>query len=123
MIENTNDKSSETDFTSSIVRPTGSLLETATLWATLNPEERKRRAAQAARDRDVPTLWSLTEAHLALHSSRGAMLSHHTRRSYRYGVQGAIIALEGESILNPSNNWGVLYRAKLTSTQIGRAHV
>ncbi len=115
MTENTNENPSENNFTSSVVLPTASLLETATLWATLNPEERRRRAAQAARDRDVPTLWSLTEAHLTLHSSRGAMLSHHTRRSYRYGVQGAIIALEGESILNPSNNWGVLYRAKLTS--------
>ncbi len=84
-------------------------------WTDLASDERKRRAATAARDRDLETLWSLTEASLALHSARGAALSPHTLRVYRKGVALALHALERHSILRPPRDWGALYRAELSA--------
>ncbi len=120
MSENTSAATSETDVQAD---RSGSLtlalrreaLATATSWVTLAPEERRRRAAQAARDRDLPTLQDLTEASMTLHSSAGATLSPHTRRAYRIGVARAVSALEGESLLAPRGDWGSLYRAALSA--------
>ncbi|MEF2280270.1 tyrosine-type recombinase/integrase [Deinococcus sp. YIM 134068] len=55
--------------------------------AALPPDERRRRATEAARDKDAGTLWLLAEAYLTLHGEAGALLSAHTRRSYRTGVR------------------------------------
>ncbi len=90
-------------------------LSSAQHWTDLAPDERKRRAATAARDRDLDVLWSLTEASLALHSARGAALSPHTLRVYRKGVALALYALEGHSVLRPARDWGALYRAELSA--------
>jgi integrase/recombinase XerC len=90
-------------------------LSSALHWTDFAPDERKRRATLAARDRDFETLWSLTQAALALHSARGAALSPHTLRVYRKGVALALHALEGHSILRPPKDWGALYRADLSA--------
>ncbi|MFC3832852.1 MULTISPECIES: tyrosine-type recombinase/integrase [Deinococcus] len=55
-------------------------------WADLNPEERRRRAAEASRDRDVEALWSLTESYLTLHGASGTATSPRTLRAYRWAV-------------------------------------
>jgi integrase/recombinase XerC len=109
-------QSSQSDGDWSIVRVQhASALGSVQHWTDLTPDERKRRAATAARDRDLETLWSLTEAALALHSTRGAALSTHTLRVYRKGVALALHALEGHSILRPPRDWGALYRAHLSA--------
>lgn len=67
-------------------------------WSSLNPEERKRRAATAARDKDAGELWSLTEAYLTLYGRKGAG-SDRTRKAYREGVQ-AFVTFAGENAVS-----------------------
>lgn len=84
---------------------TGTLAERSRAWADLNPDERKRRAAAAARDRDTAGLWSLTEAHLTTWGKRGARVSPHTLSAYRAGVTSYLGASSGVSLLNPPREW------------------
>lgn len=90
-------------------------LARAEAWAQLPPEELRRRAAAAARDRDAEQLWALTEAYLFLHGSRGAKVSRHTLRTYRRGVLDLLEAWQGENLLRPSRDAGVLYMRRLES--------
>lgn len=84
----------------------GELAARSRAWADLPPDERKRRAAEAARDRDAEALWSLTEAHLVTWGRAGAKLSAHTLRAYRAGVLLALEAAAGVSLLSPPREWG-----------------
>lgn len=88
-------------------------LARAETWAGLPPEELKRRAASAAVNRDAEQLWSLTEAYLFLHGSRGAKVSKHTLRTYRRGVIDLVEAWAGENLLRPSRDAGVIYMRRL----------
>jgi integrase/recombinase XerC len=63
-----------------LVRYTGDLVSRSRDWSTLQGDER-RRAVQAARDRDTEALWSLTEAYLVTWGKAGARTSPHTRRA------------------------------------------
>lgn len=67
-----------------------SLSTRAREWTSLTPEERKRRAVEAAALKDAGTLWSLTEAHLSLHAQSGVLTSKHTLAAYRGGVRALI---------------------------------
>lgn len=87
----------------------GEAFQRARHWANMPADERKRRASEAARDRDVATLWSLTESHLMLHGAHGAKLSMHTIRSYRTGVTQLLAAWSGEAILRPSSDAAALW--------------
>lgn len=63
-----------------------SSLDRARGWSDLNPEERRRRAVEAARNQDAEALWGLTEAYLTLHGSSGTATSPRTLKAYRWAV-------------------------------------
>jgi integrase len=89
-----------------------SALQVARAWADLEPGERKRRAAQAASDRDLDALFQLTAARLALHGRAGGTVSEHTLRSYRQGVSTLLeyVNESGANLLRPpSDDWGHLF--------------
>ncbi len=80
--------------------------------AWLEPEQRRREAVRAARDRDLPTLWSLTEAHHTLHSGQG---SRHTLRTYRNGLRLWLLftGRRATSVLRPKADEGSLFVREL----------
>ena len=94
---------------SDLVRASVSLLERTRSLATLNDEELRRFAMEAARDRDAEALWSLTEAHLILHGSSGSKVSPNTLESYKRYVKLFVDDWAGENLLRPSRNAGVLW--------------
>lgn len=55
-------------------------------WDTLTKGERKATVIEALRNRDVDTLWSVTEHNLLLYGRGGSHTSEHTLRAYRTGV-------------------------------------
>ena len=88
-------------------------LSRAAAWAGLPPDDLKRRAAKAANAKDLGELWSLTEAYLFLHGSKGARVSLHTLRTYKRGVVDLITAWAGENLLRPTRDAGVVYMRRL----------
>lgn len=89
------------------------LVERTGRWARLGDAERKRRAAEAANQKDFGTLWSLTEAHLTLYGGSGAKVSANTLQAYRRGVQVLLESWTGENLLRPSNDAGALWLREL----------
>jgi integrase/recombinase XerC len=87
-------------------------------WRALTPDERKRRAAEAARDRDAAELWSLTDAWLTLHGARGSSTSPHTRRAYRAAVARLLTAWAGEALLRPTRDATTAY---VRALEVGHA--
>lgn len=77
--------------------------------ATMSDEDLKRFAMEAARDRNTESLWALTEAHLSLHGSSGSTISKHTLESYQRYIKAFIETWQGENLLRPSRNAGVLW--------------
>ena len=90
-----------------------SLLQRTRELADLQEDDLRRYAAEAARDRDGPALWALTEAHLTLHGSAGSRVSSHTLRAYRHAVGALLSDWSGENLLRPSRNAGVLWVREL----------
>jgi len=88
-------------------------LARAETWASLPPDDLKRRGASAAANRDAEQLWALTEAYLFMHGSRGAKVSQHTLRTYRRGVIDLVGSWAGENLLRPSRDAGVIYMRRL----------
>ena len=84
----------------------------------LSQEERRRLAVEAARDRDGETLWELTQAYLVLHGRSGAQVSVHTLRSYKKGLGSLLDAWEGENLLRPRADQGVLYIRSLEARNV-----
>jgi len=84
-------------------------LEQAKTWASLSPEDLKRRAAKAANERDSFELWQLTKAYLFLHGTKGGKVSKHTLKAYKRGVYDLIASWQHENLLRPSRDAGVLY--------------
>ncbi len=93
--------------------PSLSLLERTRDLATMSEPELRRLAAEAARDRDAEALWALTEAHLTLHGSAGSRVSLHTLTAYRRGLNDLLGAWQGENLLRPRRNAGVVYVREL----------
>ncbi len=93
--------------------PSLSLLERTRDLATMSEDELRRLAAEAARDRNEEALWALTEAHLTLHGSAGSRVSRHTLSAYRRGLKDLLIAWQGENLLRPRRNAGVLWVREL----------
>ncbi|GGO36794.1 tyrosine-type recombinase/integrase [Deinococcus humi] len=89
----------------------GDLVARASHLASLHPEELRRRAVQAARDKDTATLWALTEAYLTTHGVTGALVSRHTLRVYGQAARTfmAYATEHAVNLLNPSANVGLLY--------------
>jgi len=71
-------------------------------WASLEPDELRRRAAAAAHGRDPAALWALTEAWLIQEGKAGGRTRAHTLRAYRRGVLDLVAAWPGENLLHPS---------------------
>ena len=90
-----------------------SLLERTRNLAVLSEDDLRRFAAQACRDRDVEALWALLEAHLTLHGSSGSRVSLHTLAAYKRGLKDLLQAWQGENLLRPGKNAGVLYVREL----------
>ncbi len=93
--------------------PSLSLLERTRDLATMSEPELRRLAAEAARDRDAEALWALTEAHLTLHGFAGSRVSLHTLAAYRRGLNDLLGAWQGENLLRPRRNAGVVYVREL----------
>jgi len=103
---------------SDVQRYQGDALSRAEAWASLPPDALRRRAARAANARDRDELWALTEAYLFLHGSKGARASRHTLRTYRRGFEDLLDGWQGENLLRPSRDAGVLYIRRLESTPL-----
>ena len=90
-------------------------LSLARLW--LEPEQRRRDAMRAARDRDLETLWSLVQAHHSLHTAAG---SRHTLRTYRNGLRRWLIFAERHAVglLRPKPDEGALFVRELEAGQV-----
>lgn len=86
-------------------------LALAETWHRLTDDERKRRAAEAARDRDADTLADLTLAYLTTHGRA----SGSTRRNYRHAIRRLVAAWEadGVNLLRPARDAGHLYVRRL----------
>jgi integrase/recombinase XerC len=72
--------------------------------AGLGGAELRRLAVKAASERDLDTLWRITEAHLTLHGESGALVSPHTYKAYRRGIKDLLAAWQGENLLRPSRD-------------------
>jgi Phage integrase, N-terminal SAM-like domain len=92
-----------------IQRYAGTIQDRSRAWTTLETGELRRRAVEAARDRDLETLWAITEAHLGLMGQP----SVHTLRAYKTGLGVTLEALSGENVLRPSKNWGLRFIREL----------
>jgi integrase/recombinase XerC len=103
---------------SELVRlPSEGLLQRTRDLATMNEDELRRFASEAARDRDGAALWSLTEAHLTLHGSSGSRVSGHTLSAYRHALAELLKDWSGENLLRPGRNAGVLWVRELEGRQ------
>jgi len=71
-------------------------------WASLEPDELRRRAVAAAHTRDPVALWALTEAWLIQEGKAGGRTRAHTLRAYRRGVLDLVAAWPGENLLHPA---------------------
>ncbi|GHF63467.1 integrase/recombinase XerC [Deinococcus metalli] len=93
----------------------GDLVGRAAQVASLHRDELKRRAVEAARDKNVAALWVITEAHLTSYGTTGARISPHTLRVYREAVQAFVAhaADQAVSLLNPDRTVGPLYLRRL----------
>ena len=98
---------------SDLLKASTDLLQRTRNLAIMNDEELRRFATKAARDRDVEALWFLTEAHLTLHGAAGSNVSKHTLESYRRYVRTFVEDWQGENLLRPRRNAGVLWVREL----------
>ena len=73
--------------TTALTRYDATLQARAGRWVDLAPDDRRRRATEAAQMKDSAALWSLLEAYLATYGAAGSRLSSHTLRSYLGGLQ------------------------------------
>jgi integrase/recombinase XerC len=92
-----------------IVRSSQDLVARAKTWTDLDDGELKRAAARAANERDAETLWSLTEAFILVHGPAGANVSEQTLKTYKRGVLDLLAAWQGENLLRPRRDSGVMY--------------
>ncbi len=91
------------------------LAQRAARVAELDEGERRRVAAQAARDLDADALWPLVEAHLATRGRKGARVAQRTLDTYELGVR-MFVRWAGEravSLLRPKPDVGFTYARHL----------
>ena len=97
----------------SLERYQGTATEQAVQWASLPSDELRRLAVAAAGARDAEGLWRLTDAYLTLHGAKGAAVSERTRDSYRRGLTDLLTDWQGENLLRPSRDAGVVWVRQL----------
>lgn len=91
----------------------GSATDLAVRWASLASEDLRRLAVIAAQARDAEVLWNLTDAYLTLHGAKGSAVSERTRDSYRRGLSDLLADWEGENLLRPTRDAGVVWVRQL----------
>ena len=90
-----------------------SKVQLASSWTALNPEERKRRAVQAARDRNLEILWELEQAWLTLYSSARKNISKHTLKAYKTALKQWLIGTSDQSLLQVDSDAARLWIERL----------
>lgn len=78
----------------------GTALDGARRWVDMSEKERRLRATEAARDRDLATLWDLTHAVLILYGKSGNSVSPHTARAYRGGIASFVADTQAYPLLH-----------------------
>ena len=91
----------------------GDPLERATRVAGFSREDLRRDAVQACQFRDAEGLWTLMDAYLTLHGSKGSRVSDRTRENYRRGMGDLLQDWEHENLLRPSRDAGVVWVRQL----------
>ncbi|MFC4456585.1 site-specific integrase [Deinococcus sonorensis] len=102
-------------------RPRTHLLDQASAWTSLPEDELRRRATEAARDKNLPVLWDLTVTYLTTLSQVGITISPHTLRSYRTGVRQFLTHAEDRAwnLLRPRRNDAAFWVTSLTANREG----
>ena len=75
--------------------------EGADAWVRMHRSDRRRLAMEAARDKDVAVLLSLTEAWLRTYSKAGATIAKGTIENHPHGVRKLLAAWAEEDLLKP----------------------
>ncbi len=91
----------------------GDAVQRAEAWKGLPPDERRRRAVEACAAHDAAGLWRLTEVWTTLHGRAGALVSPHTRKNYRHGVETLVAAWDRENLLRPARDAAALWLRQL----------
>lgn len=91
----------------------GDATDRAVRWASLPSNDLRRLAVAAAQARDAEALWNLTDAYLTLHGAKGSAVSERTRDSYRRGLTDLLRNWEGENLLRPARDAGVIWVRQL----------
>ncbi|GGK42144.1 integrase [Deinococcus malanensis] len=99
----------------------GHLLDQASTWTSLHESELRRRATEAARDKNVEVLWDLTVAYLTTLTQAGITISPHTLRSYRTGVRQFLTHAEDRAwnLLRPRRNDAAFWVSSLSVNRDG----
>lgn len=85
----------------SLVPFLGAVAEGADAWVRMHRSDRRRLATEAARDKDVAVLLSLTEAWLRTYSTAGAIIATGTIDNHTHGVRTLLAAWTEEDLLKP----------------------
>jgi len=101
----------------------GDAIQRAEAWKGLPPDERRHRAVEACVAHDVAALWRLTEVWTTLHGRAGALVSPHTRKNYRHGVETLVNAWKQENLLWPARDAAALWLWQMEATGLKPATV
>jgi len=101
----------------------GDAIQQAEAWKELPPGERRRRAVEACMAHDAAALWRLTEVWTTLHGRAGALVSPHTRKNYRHGVETLVAAWGRENLLRPARDAAALWLRQLEAQGLKPATV
>jgi len=101
----------------------GNAMQQAEAWKGLPPDERRRRAVEACMAHNTVALWRLTEVWTTLHGRAGALVSPHTRKNYRHGVETLVEAWGRENLLRPARDAAVLWLRQLEAQGLKPATV
>ncbi len=83
--------------------------EGADAWMHMHTSGRRRVAMRAAREKDLGTLWSLTEAWLRTFSTAGATIAKKTIANHHLGVRRLLEAWVQEDLLKPNPDAASFY--------------
>lgn len=86
-----------------------SSLTHAKTWVSLSDSDLRRRAMTAANERDLSELWSLTRAYVFAHGKKGGKTSEGTLSVYQRGLKELLEHWQGENLIRPSRDAGVMY--------------
>jgi len=83
--------------------------EGADAWVKMHKSDRRRIAMEAARNKDMTVLLSLTEAWLRTYSKAGATIATGTIENHKHGVRKLLAAWTEEDLLKPDTEAATRY--------------